>query len=133
MSALEPSAGWERALQVDSGGAGDTLVQVRHTLTSRLRDSYPVGARDLEIGVTRGTPEGVAGVVAQLFAEDPACRRIILAVPDGDAVLADLAEGADLRPVVEVELADDTVVVLWVAEPAAVTALSIAVDDLPQT
>ncbi|MEA5154913.1 hypothetical protein [Raineyella sp.] len=141
----EHAAGWERALQVDAASTGDTasagdtatagetLVQVRHTLTSRLRDAYPVGARDLEIGVTRGTPEGVALVVAHLFAEDPACRRIILAVPEQDRVLADLAEGADLRPVVEVELTDDTVVELWVAEPARVTARSTAVDDLPQT
>lgn len=157
ISTAAPAAGWERALQIDAGAAGDTasvtdttsaedtgsaedtasaggtLVQVRHTLTSRLRDSYPVGARDLEIGVTRGTADGVALAVEGLFGADPECRRIILAVPDGDQALAQLAEAAGLRAVVEVELPGGDDVVLWVAEPATVTAQSIAVDDLPQT
>lgn len=123
--------GWESAREV----AGDrtTTVQVRHALGSHLRDTYPVGAHDLEVALEGGTGEGLAAVIDAIFAEDPNCRRIVLALPPEDEAGSAVAEAAGLRGVVEVDLPEGGAAVLWVAESAQVRAQSTDVDDLPQT
>lgn len=129
---VRPREGWETAREVGAEGE-TTLVQLRHSLASPLRDTYPVGANDREVAVDSGTAEGLAAVLAAVFAEDAACRRIVLGVPSDDEAAGSRAEAAGMHGVVEVDLPEGDPVVLWVAEAAEVAAQSTAIDDLPQT
>lgn len=124
---------WESAREIAGADGSSTRVQVRHALHSHLRDTYPVGALDLELGVDGGSADGLAAVVAALFAEQPDRRRIVAAIPPEDEADTAIARGAGLHGVVEVDLPEGGAAVLWVAEAARVAAQSTDVDDLPQT
>lgn len=127
-----PRSGWETARETGAEGES-TLVQVRHAIGSPLRDTYPVGANDREVAVDSGTGEGLGAVLGAIFADEPACRRIVLAVPVDDEAAGARAETAGMRGIVEVDLPEGGPVMLWVAEAPDVAAQSTDIDDLPQT
>jgi hypothetical protein len=130
---VRPHPDWETARETKGVDGTVTLVQVRHALGSHLRDTYPAGAHDLEITLDAGSGDGLAAVLAVLFAEQADCRRIVLAIAPEDESAAAIARGAGMNGVVEVDLPDGGSVVLWVAEPERVRARSTDIDDLPQT
>lgn len=125
---IRPAPDWEQAWT-----NGDAEIHLRHTLTSHLRPSYPVGARDWEVMVASGDADGVRALVGHVFATDAQCRRVILPVDPEDADGAARAGAAGFREVVEVELADGSDLVLWVAEPQWVLDQPTAIELMPQT
>lgn len=125
--------GWEGAREATDADGTTTRVQVRHALGSHLRDTYPVGALDLELQVAAGSGAGLAAVLEALFAEQPDRRRIVAAIRPEDEAGSALAREAGMHGVVEVDLPEGGAAVLWVAEAARVAEQSTAVDDLPQT
>ncbi|WP_433476268.1 hypothetical protein ACQPZP_03980 [Spirillospora sp. CA-142024] len=104
------------------GDGVETAVQVERCAAGRLRDAYPVGARDLEVRV----PDAVAGdalsALLRALADavrkaDPACRRVVFAAPEGDVDRVAAAESAGFRYVVDVDLGE-TALSLLVSEPS---------------
>jgi hypothetical protein len=101
-------------------------VVLERCAAGRLRDAYPVAEHDIEVQLT-GTSlprpqltSLLSEVVAAVEAADPACRRIVFAVPEGDLDRISAAEEAGFRYVVDVDLPDSSLSLL-VAEPTWVT------------
>lgn len=109
--------GWETSYQVTREGADLGSVAVRHTLTGRLSEAYPVGARDLEVEVHTEDPQALWAATHEIFEHDSACRRIVLATNVGDIPAIDFGERAGYRYVVDVEIPGDIELSLLVAEP----------------
>ncbi|GAB3623772.1 hypothetical protein GCM10027418_18560 [Mariniluteicoccus endophyticus] len=133
VEAAAPADGWENGYAVAYEGGHVGLVSTRHTLTSRLKDAYPVGARDLEITSDAQRPEPLQLVTGKVFEADPGCRRIVLGVPAGDVAAIDAGERAGYRYVVDVDLFADKSLSLLVAEPEWVLSQPTAIESLPQT
>lgn len=58
---------------------------IERCTTGRLRDAYPAGEHDVEIRLPDGADtEMLRRLVAEIEADDPSCRRIVYAAPDGD-------------------------------------------------
>lgn len=110
--------GWETHYTVSENGTEIGSVSLRHTLTGRLFEAYPVGARDLEVEPHGDDPKALWAATHAILAEDPACRRIVLAVPAGDIPAIDFGERAGYRYVVDVEIHGDIELSLLVAEPS---------------
>jgi hypothetical protein len=96
-----------------------------------LVDAYPAGTHDKQLTV-EGTPpvSDVRDFVAQVLDDDPRCRRVVLAVPEGDLAAIAWAEDAGFRFVVDVETRSGTHSLL-VVEPAWVLAQPHALEDIP--
>ena len=122
-------------------------VVVQRVLDHPLRGCYPVGGRDLLLSLlplspaplspeplpSRPEPEAGAlldALAQALFGADPCCRRV-MAAPDSDDVRAQerYASGR-FRAVAEADLHERSVT-LMVVEPAQVTGVSTALDDMP--
>lgn len=125
--------GWERTFEAYDSGTPVGRVSVRHTLTSRLHDAYPAGARDLELSADTRRSEVLQLVSDHLFAEDPDCRRIVLGVPEDTVEFIASAEQAGFRYVIDVDLPEGESLSLLVAEPEWVLSQPTAVDALPET
>lgn len=100
-----------------------------------LRACYPFGAHDLILSVTPPTEtapitELLRSLLSALFTADPRCRRIIAAPAENDSETQRTLEAAGFRRVTEADLPDGSVV-LYTAEPPAVTSVSTALDDMP--
>lgn len=80
-------------------------VRLRPARDGDLVDAYPAGSQDQELLVT-GEPSAaeLAAVSDRAFASDPRCRRVVLAVPEGDLEKIARAEDAGFRYVVDVEI-----------------------------
>ncbi|MDO5726956.1 MAG: hypothetical protein Q4Q03_03420 [Bowdeniella nasicola] len=120
VTVIDPIAGWEAGYQVAKGKADLGAIYSRHTLVGRLREAYPVGARDVEIMVDTTDPEALWAATHYLLEHDPDCRRIVLATPAGDIPAIDFGERAGYRYVVDVEItegSEDVELSLLVAEP----------------
>ncbi|MFD0035393.1 GNAT family N-acetyltransferase [Streptomyces sp. NPDC055059] len=136
--------GAARAYHASTGhdGAPATRVTIHRVLNHPLRGCYPVGAHDLllELVITAPRPPSpvdarevsvlLESLVAVLFAADPSCRRIMTApaVEDTDAQERYAAGG--FRSVGEADVHEGTVV-LMVIEPAQITTIATALDDMP--
>ncbi|MFE9095758.1 hypothetical protein [Streptomyces sp. NPDC007264] len=112
-------------------------VQVERCAAGRLRDAYPVAARDLELRVGPGCPDGALAEVLRVLVHavgtsDPRCRRIVHAVPEGDEGAVATAEAAGFRHVVDVDLGEEQLSLL-VAEPGRGTAADTDPDRIPGT
>ncbi|MFF4308819.1 hypothetical protein [Streptomyces sp. NPDC001507] len=141
---LAPDRGWAAE---PSGHGGTTAgfhlrrdgvtvdVRLERCAAGRLRDAYPAGARDLEVRVGAGCPDGLLpallrSLTAAVLAADPHCRRVVLAVPVGDRGGLTAAESAGYRYAVDVDLGTDELALL-VAEPDWVTVTDIDLDRVP--
>lgn len=115
----------------------DVGVQVERCAAGRLRDAYPAGARDLELRIGPGCPDGGLSEVLRVLVRavgtsDPDCRRIVHAVPEGDRGALATAEAAGFRHVVDVDLGEEQLSLL-VAEPGRGTAAGADPDRPPGT
>ncbi|GLZ11998.1 hypothetical protein Acsp04_22330 [Actinomadura sp. NBRC 104425] len=130
---------WKRCsgrLRLRDGGV-DAGVHVERCAAGRLRDAYPVGARDVEVQVTDAVADEALTALLRELAEavqraDPECRRVVYAAPEGDADQVAAAECAGFRRVVDVDLADRQLSLL-VVEPDWVTRTDIDLDHVPET
>ncbi|MFI6737838.1 hypothetical protein ACIBI9_33370 [Nonomuraea sp. NPDC050451] len=105
----------------------DGEVHLERCATGRLREAYPAGARDVEVRVSPAvTGEAMTRllrvVTDAVSRQDPACRRVVCPVPEGDLGRIAAAEAAGFRYVVDVDLADEQLSLL-VAEPEWVTGI----------
>ncbi|MDO5098802.1 MAG: hypothetical protein Q4D85_08580 [Corynebacterium sp.] len=99
--------------------------------SSPLRHTYPYGKNDLELPF--GTASEMKGDVAEIFARQPECRRIVVAVEEGDIEAIRECEKAGLRYVLDVQLRDGKDLSLMVAEPDWVTEMSEDIEGLKLT
>ncbi|MFJ2116226.1 MULTISPECIES: hypothetical protein [unclassified Streptomyces] len=117
-------------------GDGVTVdVRLERCAAGRLRDGYPVGARDVEVRVDDACPVAVLpgllrALVAAVQRADPDCRRIVHAVPVGRPSTVEAAESAGFRYVVDIDLGQ-TEISLLVAEPDWATSTDIDLDRVP--
>ncbi|MGW1029445.1 hypothetical protein ACWD4J_38175 [Streptomyces sp. NPDC002577] len=136
--------GWETIQQSARRSTADIRVR-RNGLTvdvrlercaaGRLRDTYPVGAHDVEVWIGDGCPDDVLpdllrALVDAVQRADPDCRRVIHAVRVGEPGRIAAAESAGFRYVIDVDLAHDELSLL-VAEPDWVTGTDIDLDRVP--
>lgn len=117
------------------GHSAQLVVHVERCAAGRLRNAYPVSARDIEVRVDGPCPPGILpdllGTVADaITAEDPRCRRIVFAAGSGDRTRIHAAEAAGFRYVLDVDLGDEEVS-LFVAEPGWVTRTDMDLDRVP--
>ncbi|MDO4606022.1 MAG: hypothetical protein Q4B12_01710 [Bowdeniella nasicola] len=108
---------WEFQLDISDDGAPAGYVLLRHTLTGRLQEAYPVGARDLEVEPHMEDPAALQAATHWIFQDDTACRRVVLATAAEDIPAIDFGERAGYRYVVDVEIAGDVELSLLAAEP----------------
>ncbi|MDO5076950.1 hypothetical protein [Corynebacterium sp.] len=86
---------------------------------SSLRHTYPFSRHDMELAYS--TAEQLRSDTEALYAAHPRCRRVVVAVPEGDIGAIAGCEDAGYRYVLDVQLRDGTEVSLMVNEPAWVT------------
>ncbi|MEU9886331.1 hypothetical protein [Sphaerisporangium sp. NPDC051011] len=118
-------------------GDAEATVRVERCAAGRLRETYPVGAHDVEIWVgddapADATPDLLRALVRAVRLADPRCRRVVNALAEGDRIAAEAAEAAGFRYVVAVDLPDDQLS-LFVYEPTWVTATDPDLDHVPGT
>ncbi|MER6628613.1 hypothetical protein ABT301_10270 [Streptomyces sp. NPDC000987] len=137
-------AGWEvlresrRRHSADLLVAGEGVrveVRLERCAAGRLRDSYPVGAHDVEVRVGDDCPRallpGLLSVLADaVLRADRECRRVVHAVPAGDPAARSAAEAAGFRYAVDVDLGRQELGLL-VTEPDWVTGTDIDLDRVP--
>jgi hypothetical protein len=104
---------------------------IRSARAGDLVDAYPAGTHDKQLMV-EGEPaaQTVRDYVAAVLADDPRCRRVILAVPENDLAAIHWAEDAGFRFVVNVETRAGAHSLL-VVEPDWVLAQPHALEDIP--
>ncbi|MFJ1709594.1 hypothetical protein [Kitasatospora sp. NPDC088346] len=96
-------------------------VRLERCVSGRLRDTYPVGAHDVEVRIGAGCPEPMRPALLRALSDavqeaDPRCRRVVLAVPAGEPAGVAVAESAGFRYAVDVDLGDEELSLL-VTEP----------------
>ncbi|MBV6760415.1 hypothetical protein [Rhodococcus opacus] len=125
------------------GETKSTTVELQRCASGRLRHSYPVSARDIEVrlvdpGGSAELTTALRAVVAAIRDAEPQCRKVVYAVESGGSkqgrvgTLATIAaaEAAGFRYVVDVDVADHELSLL-VSEPDWVTAVDIDLDHVP--
>ncbi len=125
-------AGWQgETHEVPAVVGGTARLGIRAARVGDLVDAYPAGANDREIAV-EGEPQlqAVRDYVAGVLERDPRCRRVVLAVPEGDLEAIGWAEDAGFRFVVNVETRRGAHSLL-VVEPEWVLAQPHALEDIP--
>jgi hypothetical protein len=123
-----------RLRYIDQNGAAVELG-ARRCRDGRLRDTYPVGAQDMEIyAVSDVAPQVLTHALTELsravLDADPRCRRVVFAAPAGHADIVKAAEAAGFRHVIEVDVPGAELSLL-VAEPSWVTKVDADIDKVP--
>lgn len=95
---------------------------------SPLRHTYPYGKNDVEL--VFGSIEEMRSEISDIFATNEACRRVVVAVPEGDLTAIAQCEKAGLRYVLDVQLRDGKDVSLMVAEPEWVSQQPMNTDEM---
>lgn len=107
------------------------VIRARRARLGEFVDAYPAGAHDVELLVTgRPAPADVARAASDVLAADERCRRVVLAVPEGDIPAIAWAEDAGFRYVVDVEVRSGAYA-LTVVEPEWVLAQPHILEDIP--
>ena len=121
----------ERSYEVLEGDTPRGTIDVLHVVDSRIAATYPVGHRDrlLEPDAA-ATAESLQLVSELVMRADPACRRLVVATPEGDVAAIARAERAGYRYVVDVDLREGSLS-LMAAEPDWVLEESRRIDDVP--
>ncbi|WJZ03611.1 hypothetical protein [Corynebacterium freiburgense] len=94
---------------------------MKYTLVehSPLRHTYPFGKNDIELEF--GSSRQLLQKTAEIYGAHPGCRRIIVAVDEGDIAAISECEDAGFRYVLDVQLREGKEVSLMVHEPLWVT------------
>lgn len=126
-----PAAGWDAAFTVTEDGTPAGTVSVAFVASTPIAAAYPAGARDRLIGpdAQAGSP-AIQLVSEQVMAADPACRRLVLAVDEGDVAGIARGEAAGYRYVLDVDVPGRSLSLLT-AEPDWVLEDSRHLDDVP--
>ena len=134
LSVLPPDADWTqlsgagRDVRLRFAHDGDAIeFSARRCAEGRLRDAYPVGARDVELDVTNdAAPQRVtrplAALTQTILNSDNSCRRVVFAAPADDAAMVSAVEAAGFRYVLDVDVPGAELSLL-VAEPSWITEL----------
>jgi hypothetical protein len=127
----------ERSVRLRFDDQTGTAVEfaVRRCADGRLRDTYPVGAHDMEIyAVNDIAPQILTRALAELsravLDADPRCRRVVFAAPADHADIEKAASAAGFRHVVDVEV-PGVELSLLVAEPGGVRKVDADIDKVP--
>lgn len=113
--------------------AGDAQAFLGHrrARAGELRDAYPAGTHDIELGVVgRPDPAAAAAYTAALLQANPRCRRIVLPVAELDLEEIGWAEEAGFRYVIDVETISGGYSLL-VTEPQWVVDQPAILEDIP--
>lgn len=129
-SALDVVNGVQR-FRITENGEDRGTVSVRFVTDTRIRETYPVSARDRLVEPPEGAPsEGIQLVSEEAMGQDPKCRRLVIAVDEEDVQAIARAEHGGYRYVLDVDLPDRAVALL-VAEPDWVLEESRNINDVP--
>lgn len=128
---VDPEPGCAAAFAVLESGDPRGRVSVGLVIHSDLHAAYPASLRDRVLHPSPDAPAQALQLVSELvMAGDPACRRLVVATPEGEVAEIARAEQAGYRYVVDVDLPRRSVS-LMAAEPAWVLAESLRLDDVP--
>ncbi|MBB6344387.1 hypothetical protein ACWGH8_34795 [Nonomuraea muscovyensis] len=110
-------------------------VRLERCATGHLREAYPAGAHDVEVRVSPAvTGEAMTRLLQDttdaVARADPACRRLVCPVPEGDLDRMAAAESAGYRYVVDVDLPGEQLSLL-VHEPDWVTRTDMDLGHVP--
>lgn len=99
-------------------------VRLERCVSGRLRDTYPVGAHDVEVRIGAGCPEPMRPALLRALSDavqeaDSRCRRVAV-VPAGAPAGVEVAESAGFRYAVDVDPGEEELSLL-VTEPDWVT------------
>ena len=140
LTETEAPEGWAQAFNATHHGELIGATYVQFIIKTPLDASYPAGVRDRLVHVVNAEDESVGPEVLQLtaehlFAQDPECRRLVLAAPVENVPQIARGESAGFRYVVDVDVkgGPDGVeeLSLLAAEPAWVIEESKHLDDVP--
>jgi len=110
---------------------GDAVLGHRRARNGELREAYPAGAHDIELGYGgTPTPEAMADYTARLLRANTRCRRVVLPVPELDLEAIAWAEDAGFRYVIDVETYEGGYSLL-VTEPQWVLDQPVILEDIP--
>ncbi len=128
---VDPSQGWDLAFTVTENGNPAGIVNVAFVASTPIAAAYPAGARDrlIQPDARAGAP-AIQLVSEQVMAADPACRRLVLAVEEGDVAGIARGEAAGYRYVLDVDVPGGSLSLL-AAEPDWVLEDSRHLDDVP--
>lgn len=127
----EPSEGWDMAFRVAENGNPAGEVRVAFVASTPVAAAYPAGARDRLIQPDAQTgAQAIQLVSEKVMAVDPACRRLVLAVDEGDVAGIARGEAAGYRYVLDVDVPGRSLSLL-AAEPDWVLEDSRHLDDVP--
>ncbi|TFD52280.1 hypothetical protein E3T55_06665 [Cryobacterium frigoriphilum] len=123
---------WPARYQVrDARGSVVGGLEARKVVGNHLEGSYPVGIEDREVRVDAGSsPAAVGAAVHALLTDAARCRRVVLAVPEGQLEALAAAEEAGFRFVVDIDTHQESLSLL-VAEPEWVLAQPSAIEEIP--
>ena len=123
--------GWLKAWAVTEDGSPRGEVRAAFVAATRLAATYPVGVRDRFLEPSAdATAEALQLVSERIMAEDPTCRRLVLATAEGDLNAIARGEAAGYRYVVDVDVPGESLSLL-AAEPEWVLEESRNLDDVP--
>lgn len=114
-------------------GSGQVIggVDARLVVGNELDGTYPIGIEDREVRIHEpSSSAAIAKAVHTIHSESPRCRRVLLALPEGDLDAMRVAEEAGFRYAVDVDTRQASVSLL-VAEPDWVLAQPSAIEDIP--
>lgn len=128
--ALDVVSGVQR-FRITQNGEDRGTVSVRFVTDTRIRETYPVSARDRLVEPPEGAPSEVIQLVSEeVMGQDPKCRRLVIAVDEEDVQAVDRAERGGYRYVLDVDLPGRAVALL-AAEPDWVLEESRNINDVP--
>lgn len=127
----DPPENWDMAFKVTENGVPAGGVKVAFVASTPIAAAYPAGKRDrlIQPDAQAGAP-AVQLVSEQVMAADPACRRLVLAVDEGDVAAIARGEAAGYRYVLDVDVPGRSLSLL-AAEPGSVLEDSRHLDDVP--
>lgn len=125
------AAGFIGIEEVQGTAGARSALGYRRARAGELRDAYPSGTHDIELGYL-GQPEPaiVADYTQTILRSDPRCRRVVLPVPEQDLAAIGWAEDAGYRYVIDVETTTGGYSLL-VTEPQWVIDQPSILEDIP--
>lgn len=105
-----------------------TSANISYISETPLRHTYPYGRFDVELQFSPA--EQLRADISAVYRTVPECRRIIVAIDQGDISAIAICEDAGLRYSLDVETRDGREISLMVHEPDWVANQSTEIEDL---